>query len=96
MNHDLCSTVLSHYMGREVHLLYKGPSDRFAPPTSAFPSLKARLDYQDAYPLLIASEESLAGVKALAKAWCKEQTNAEWTNWDVESLVIERLVHIIN
>lgn len=86
----LCSTVLSRYMGREVHLLYKGPRPRPAPPTVAFPDLEATVDYHDGYPLLVASEESFMGVKALAKAWCKEQTKEELIHWDVDSLVIER------
>lgn len=79
-------------MGREVHLLYKGPRPRPAPPTVAFPDLEATVDYHDGYPLLVASEESFMGVKALAKAWCKEQTKEELINWDVDSLVIERFV----
>lgn len=88
----LCSTILSRYMGRAVHLLYKGPRPRPADPTPACPDLEATVDYHDGYPLLVASEESFVGVKTLAKAWCKEQTKEELINWDVDSLVIERFV----
>lgn len=85
-----CSSVLSHYLGRDVHLLYKGPRPRPAPTTIAFPNLVAQVDYHDGFPLLVASEESFDGVKALAKIWCKEQTKEEWINWDVDSLTIDR------
>lgn len=51
--------ILSDYFKRKVLLMMKGPDDRFSPPSPVFPTLDANVKYQDAYPLLIASEESL-------------------------------------
>ncbi|THH02362.1 hypothetical protein EW026_g528 [Hermanssonia centrifuga] len=63
------SEILSEYMGRHVFLIMKGPTLRPCPPSLAFPGLKANTDFQDGYPLLFASEESLEEVdKAIRKA----------------------------
>ena len=35
------SEILSNYLGKDVHLVMKGPGIRFCEPTPAFPSLKA-------------------------------------------------------
>ncbi|TFY79762.1 hypothetical protein EWM64_g4249 [Hericium alpestre] len=86
----LCSTVLSRFLGRSVHLAYKGPRLRPAPPTWSEPALKAHVDYHDAYPLLVASVESLAGVRDFVKQWWNEQGITAVDNWDPDSLVIER------
>ena len=40
------SAILSHYLGRAVHLVMKGPQPRHCPPTLAFPALKATSVYQ--------------------------------------------------
>ncbi|KAH8099787.1 MOSC domain-containing protein [Cristinia sonorae] len=53
------SDILSQYFKRDVLLAMKGPEERVSPGTSAFPKLDAPVKYQDAFPLLIASEESL-------------------------------------
>ena len=60
--------VLSNFLGKEVHLIMKGPTPRLCPPTLAFPDLKAQFVFQDGYPLLFASEESL---DAVASAICE-------------------------
>ncbi|KAI0348181.1 hypothetical protein BDW22DRAFT_1350346 [Trametopsis cervina] len=57
------SDVLSLYMGKAVHLVMKGPSVRHCDPTPLFPDLKASSVFQDGYPLLVASEESLDAVR---------------------------------
>ena len=56
------STILSQYFGKPVHLVMKGPKRRVCPPTHAFPDLEASSVFQDVYPFLVASEESLAEV----------------------------------
>ncbi|KAI0076832.1 hypothetical protein K474DRAFT_1597320 [Panus rudis PR-1116 ss-1] len=53
------SDVFSEYVGKNALFLMKGPAARECPPTYAFPDLKAHSVFQDAYPLLVASEESL-------------------------------------
>ncbi|KIP10154.1 hypothetical protein PHLGIDRAFT_66205 [Phlebiopsis gigantea 11061_1 CR5-6] len=62
------SDVLSEFLGKDVHLIMKGPTPRMCPPTLAFPDLKAKFVFQDGYPLLVASEESL---DAVASAICQ-------------------------
>jgi len=58
------SQILSEYMGKQVHLVMKGPIIRPCQPTPTFPNLKASGVYQDGYPLLVTSEESLIAVAA--------------------------------
>ncbi|GBE77201.1 hypothetical protein SCP_0100730 [Sparassis crispa] len=53
------STILSTYFGRPVHLVMKGPQPRECAPTLGVPGLQATTLFQDGFPLLIASEESL-------------------------------------
>ncbi|KAI0686817.1 MOSC N-terminal beta barrel domain-containing protein [Cytidiella melzeri] len=63
------SDFLSNYMGKDVHLIMKGPTIRPCRPTALFPNLKASGVFQDGYPLLVASEESLTAVsKAIRDA----------------------------
>ncbi|KAI5998104.1 MOSC N-terminal beta barrel domain-containing protein [Pisolithus albus] len=57
------STILSEYLERPVHLVFKGPRPRVCPPTRRFPKLDALSHFQDAYPFLIISEESVAAVQ---------------------------------
>jgi uncharacterized protein len=57
------SQVLSDYLDRDVYLVMKGPTRRACPPTAAFPELRANTQFQDGYPLLVASEESLDAVE---------------------------------
>lgn len=52
--------MLSRYLERPVHLMMKGPEPRACPPTAAFPALEASALYHDAFPLHVASEESIA------------------------------------
>ena len=53
------SDILSAYMKTPVLLIMKGPEDRMCPVTEAFPDLPANSTYPDAYPVHLASEESL-------------------------------------
>jgi hypothetical protein len=57
-------------------------------PTTAFPELKATVSYQDAYPLLILSEESVKEVERRVKDYVGVQGIDE--RWKDQSLVIER------
>ncbi|CAL1693880.1 unnamed protein product [Somion occarium] len=54
--------ILTEYMGRRVFFMMKGPTPRECPSTAAFPNLKATAVFQDGFPLLFASEESLQDV----------------------------------
>ena len=68
------SDVLSEFLGKDVHLIMKGPTPRMCPPTLAFPDLKAKFVFQDGYPLLVASEESLAEVGRVIGAYAASES----------------------
>lgn len=79
------SEALSKYIGKEVLLVFKGPSIRHMCPTPAFPDLKASTVFQDGSPILVACEESLLDVQekvALsasgAKNWAIKGVSGEW------------------
>ncbi|KAG5643498.1 hypothetical protein DXG03_000739 [Asterophora parasitica] len=57
------SEILSVYFGKPVHLMYKGPRARPVRTTHAFPDLKATSVFQDMFPLLVLSEESMEDVE---------------------------------
>ncbi|KAH7886257.1 MOSC N-terminal beta barrel domain-containing protein [Phlebopus sp. FC_14] len=82
------SVILSEYFGYAVHLVVKGPRPRICPPTLRFPKLDAPSYFQDGYPLLIVSEESLAAVQARVRDMIGVQGVAE--KWETEELVVER------
>ncbi|KAJ3809336.1 hypothetical protein F5876DRAFT_44078 [Lentinula aff. lateritia] len=77
------STILSEYFGRSVHLTVKGNKPRPCDPTDSFPGLKATTLYQDGYPLLVLSEESIdvlheeirsrVGMQGIADQWSKQE-----------------------
>ena len=94
------SAILSDYFGRPVHLVVKGPQRRACPPTHAFPDLAASSVFQDAYPFLVAGEESLGRVRAVVGAFARDASGApearvggldkeRWRDGDVQ---IERCV----
>ncbi|KAI0068321.1 hypothetical protein BV25DRAFT_1867320 [Artomyces pyxidatus] len=89
---SLCSAVLSRFMGRPVHLIFKGPRPRPAAPTWSFEKLDPFVGYHDGYPLHVASEESMEGVKAMVKKWSQEhaEDSSDPQIWDTKSMVIER------
>ncbi|KAG6916754.1 hypothetical protein DXG01_005499 [Tephrocybe rancida] len=53
------SAIASLYFGKPVHLAYKGPRPRVSERTDTFPSLDATTVFQDGYPLLLMSRESM-------------------------------------
>ncbi|KAI6133643.1 hypothetical protein EV401DRAFT_2053448 [Pisolithus croceorrhizus] len=61
------STILSEYLERPVHLVFKGPRPRMCPPTGRFPKLDAPSYFQDC--------ESVAAVQG--QAWENEWTERE-------------------
>lgn len=61
------STVLSTYLGRDVHLMIKGPTPRTVPPALDYPDLQDTAKLQDGYPLLVASDESLVAFRHVVK-----------------------------
>ena len=82
--------MLSKFLGRSVHLTYKGPQPRACNPTQTFPALVATVSYQDGYPLLFLSEESVAEVERQLKGYVGVQGIEE--RWKEDKLVIERSV----
>ena len=91
------STILSDYFGRPVHLVVKG-LQRPRPPAHAFPDLAASSVFQDAYPFLVASEESLGAVGRVVGAFACDDApenkvggldRAKWRDGEV---TIERCV----
>jgi len=82
------SSIMSKYFDRPVQLVYKGPRARICVPTLDFPNLDASLRYQDGYPLLILSEESVeAAEKEVRKYVGTQGVEARWND---DKLVIER------
>jgi uncharacterized protein YcbX len=85
---DAPSSVLSKYLGRPAHLAYKGPRPRPCSPTIAFPELNTTVSYQDGYPLLFLSEESVTAVETQVRGYVGVQGVGD--KWETEPLVIER------
>ena len=65
---DTPSETLSNFLGRPVSLLRKGPRLRFVVPTKHFPQLSANAAFHNGYPLLVATESSLADVQSSVKS----------------------------
>jgi len=82
------SEILSSYFDESVHLVYKGPSPRACNPTISHPKLKATFVYQDCYPLMFLSEESVYEVERQVRSHVGTQGIDEC--WSTEPLVIER------
>ncbi|KAL5494819.1 hypothetical protein ACEPAI_281 [Sanghuangporus weigelae] len=87
-DHDAPTRMLSQYFGKDVLLVFKGPRPRPAPPTHDFPDLKATTLYQDGYPLLVTSEESLKDVESHLRGEVGNQGVAD--RWSSDNLVMER------
>ncbi|KIY73375.1 hypothetical protein CYLTODRAFT_417060 [Cylindrobasidium torrendii FP15055 ss-10] len=82
------SEIMSLYFGKPVHLVVKSQTPRICSPTENFPELKASAVFQDGYPLLFITEESLEVIEAaiqsqIGKAGVEER-------WKKERLVVER------
>lgn len=84
------SSILSEYFERSVNLVLKGPRIRACDPTFDFPKLESSLVFQDGYPLLLLSEESVQVAENEVRKYIGVQGVEE--RWKEDSLVIERLV----
>ena len=84
------SEILSSYFEKPVHLVFKGQRPRDCPKTTAFPELKASAVFQDAYPILFLSEESMSVIETEMRGHIGTQGVEE--RWKTDRLVIERLV----
>lgn len=89
---------MSSYLGREVLLVLKGPKRRMVDPTPTHPSLAADVRFQDAFPLLLATTESLAVVQEKIRlsasgveGW---KVGGITSQWQTEELAMERLAAI--
>jgi hypothetical protein len=71
-----------------VYLIYKGPRARPIVATAEFPELKATAVYQDGYPLLLLSEESMGDVNKEIKDRVGTQGISE--TWKEDDVVIRR------
>ncbi|KAF5385103.1 hypothetical protein D9615_001042 [Tricholomella constricta] len=79
------SDILSLYFGKPVHLVYKGPRAREVDTTHAFPELKATSVFQDMYPVLVLSKESMGEVERELRGRIGQQGIAEaWREAPVE------------
>lgn len=82
------SDILSKYLGREVHLAYKGPRPRSVDKTYDFPQLNATAKYQDGYPLMVFSEENVKAVDEKIKPLVGTQGIDR--RWEDERVLVER------
>ncbi|KAF9041165.1 hypothetical protein BDP27DRAFT_1347363 [Rhodocollybia butyracea] len=82
------SKIMSDYLGRPVHLIVKGNTPRPCLPTDTFPELKATTCYQDGYPLLVLSEESIDVLHDEIRA--RVGTQGVEDKWSEQEFVIER------
>ncbi|KAG8924683.1 hypothetical protein FRC02_010264 [Tulasnella sp. 418] len=79
------SEVLSGYLDRPVHLVLKGPSPRPVKPTDTHASLSTVTRFQDGYPLLVATMESLQSVEEQVRATAKGEND-----WNIGGLNTDR------
>ncbi|KAG2070933.1 hypothetical protein BDR04DRAFT_1099163 [Suillus decipiens] len=82
------SEILSQYMELPVHLAMKGLRPRICPPTLRFPDLDAPSYFQDGYPLMLLSEESVAAMQDRTRGMVGMQGIAE--KWSSDTLQVER------
>ncbi|KAG9100078.1 hypothetical protein FS749_016347 [Ceratobasidium sp. UAMH 11750] len=88
------SSLLSSFLGRDVLLVLKGPKGRAVETTSTHPNLDAEVRFQDGFPLLLATTESLAAVQERVRhsangvqGW---KVGGITPRWQTEELVMER------
>jgi len=82
------SAILSQYFGKPVHLVFKGPRPRPIEPTLGFPDLVGTAKYQDMYPMLILSAESMSAIEdELRHQMDRLNIDEEWAT---KSIVVER------
>lgn len=82
------SEILSEYMGLPVHLAVKGSRLRICQPTQRFPDLDAPSYFQDGYPLMLLSEESVAAMQERVRGMVGMQGIEE--TWSSDTLQVER------
>lgn len=82
------SEILSEYVGFPVLLAMKGPRLRICPPTDRFPELDAPSYFQDGYPLLVVSEETVAAMQERIRGMVGVQGVEE--KWANDTLQVER------
>ena len=85
---NIPSATVSRFLKRDVLLVRKGPRPRPCKPTPSFPDLTATFHYQDGYPLLVCSEESLHSVQERLQG----QIGVQGVDgrWKKDELVMER------
>lgn len=79
---------LSEYFGKPCYLVYKGTKERYVEPTIEFPDLKATAKYQDGYPILVLSEESMGLVEKEVRSRIGQQGVEE--NWKEDKVHYRR------
>ena len=93
------SEVLTEYFGRPVHLVMKGPRRRACNPTQTFPDLVASSIFQDGFPLLVASDESVQKVGDEINRWANGEVEGENIAmddlWKTNVVPMERCVYIM-
>lgn len=82
------SEIMSVYFGKPVHLVVKSKKPRICSPTENFPELKASAVFQDGYPLLFITEESMGVIEEAIQAQVGKAGVEE--RWKKERLVVER------
>jgi len=82
------SQILSQYVGFPVLLAMKGPRLRICPPTHRFPNLDAPSYFQDGYPVLVISEESVVAMQERIRGMVGLQGVDE--KWSSDTLQVER------
>ncbi|KAG6896771.1 hypothetical protein C0992_006286 [Termitomyces sp. T32_za158] len=81
------SAISSLYFNKPVHLVYKGPRPRRAEETPLCPSLDAATVFQDGYPLLMMSRESMGELEDEVRSRVAEEgmgVGEEWREARVE------------
>jgi hypothetical protein len=87
------SDILSKYFGRPVHLVMKGPRRRACDPTLSFPDLKANAVFQDGFPFLVVSEESLQKTRERINEYAHKGPSAVGgldRRWEERQIEMER------
>jgi hypothetical protein len=86
------SSILSKFLGYPVHLVYKGPTPRMVDATPSHPNLPKTTSakFQDGYPFLIASVESLLSVRDVVQELAKDKGSSIGEEWKGKDLEMER------
>jgi hypothetical protein len=83
------SELISQFLGLPVFLIQKGPIPRAVKPTPVFPFLAGEAQFQDRYPLFLASEESLKDLRGYvrrAAAVAEGEVKADAVHWRLGKL----------